>query len=783
MHFTKNGDISSSDDSNKDPEAKTIRRPGMTPQQKVRKRVIAKELIKVVPGARNIIFLGLWDFSRARWSAGCFVWSSRPERLLNAQEDLVYMKAFANTLMCEINRLEAVASDHAKTSFVANVSHELRSPLHGILGSIEFLQDTAVDPFQASVITTVETCGKTLLDTVNHVLEFAKLSKRSQKESPRIVGKETVAPAHSELDMDIDLAIVVEEVVEAIYAGQTFRSTGAFHGNEDEGTMFSSQQDAPSTMLSVTSTPSKFAGAVRLLLDIERLDSWNVRTQPGAVRRVVMNLLGNALKYTEKGVVCVSLQSTKTCSRKGSDLSFCLTVSDTGKGMSTDFARNHSFEAFSQEDSFSHGVGLGLSIVRHITSSLGGKIDLQSSKGKGTELKVSLAVELSSAPLDDNQNPVKIISQRVNGLIACILGPNNGIGSSRDVDSSKRAEDTFHRLITSWFGMKVFRAESVRGVDADFFIYVEPPSAELLLLNHGAGTENTHIPVIIITSNAFESANLRKGTQKLKELGRTIDIISQPCGPQKLARAFERCIYQNPFTAASDITDMPLAAVRIDDSTMSAVSSYQDQDVLTPDRTAEPKFVTKRPGIIRGESVLSTPNSDATTEALSVSVGGSVVSRISANHFPHSIRSASTEDKVSSVGEGLDIVLHPVLLVDDNEVNLKLLVAFVRKAKLSYETARDGLQALELYKEASSDPSRAFQAVIMDIQMPLMDGLSATREIRNFESRNRIDPAATIVALSGLASSSSQLEAFEAGVDHFLPKPVRFKEFLKLFQQ
>ena len=783
MHFTKNGDISSSDDSNKDPAVKTTRRPGMTPQQKVRKRVIAKELIKVVPGARNVIFFGLWDFSRARWSAGCFVWSSRPERLLNAQEDLVYMKAFANTLMCEINRLEAVASDHAKTSFVANVSHELRSPLHGILGSIEFLQDTAVDPFQASVITTVETCGKTLLDTVNHVLEFAKLSKRSQKESPRIVGKEALAPPHSELDMDIDLAIIVEEVVEAIYAGQTFRSTGAFHGNEDEGTVFSSQQDAPSTMLPLKSTPSKFAGAVRLLLDIERVNSWNVRTQPGAVRRVVMNLLGNALKYTEKGVVCVSLQSTRTSSMKSSDLSFCLTVSDTGKGMSTDFARNHAWEAFSQEDSFAHGVGLGLSIVRHITSSLGGKIDLQSSKGRGTELKVSLTVKLSSAPPDENQNLVKVISQRVHGLIACILDPGNGIGSSLDADSSKRAEDTFHRLITSWFGMKVFKAESVRGVDADFFIYVEPPSAEFLLQNHGPGTENPHIPLIIITSNAFESANLRKDTQKLKELGRTIDIISQPCGPQKLARVFERCIYQNPFTTASDIANTPLAAVRIDDSTMGAISSYQNQDVPLS-QMAEAKSVPKRPEVVRGESVLSTPNSDEPTDALSVSVGGgSNVSRFSANHFPRSARSANNEDKISSVGEGLDIVLHPVLLVDDNDVNLKLLVAFVRKAKLSYETAHDGLQALELYKEASSDPSRAFKAVVMDIQMPLMDGLSATREIRNFETRNRIDPAATIVALSGLASSSSQLEAFEAGVDHFLPKPVRFKEFLKLFQQ
>lgn len=124
-----------------------------------------------------------------------------------------------------------------------------------------------------------------------------------------------------------------------------------------------------------------------------------------------------------------------------------------------------------------------------------------------------------------------------------------------------------------------------------------------------------------------------------------------------------------------------------------------------------------------------------------------------------------------------------MLLVDDNDVNLKLLVAFVRKAKMSYATAQDGLQASELYKEASKNPSSAFRAVVMDIQMPVMDGLTATREIRKTETKSRIHSAATVVALTGLASTSSQHEAFGAGVDHFLQKPVKFKEFLKLLEQ
>lgn len=181
IHFSIDGNVSSSEEGS----ARDRVVNGVPPVHSDKKRAIARELIKVVPGARNVIWLPLWDFSRSRWAAGCFIWTSRPRRLLNAQEDLTYMRAFANTIMGEINRLEAIVSDQAKTSFVANISHELRSPLHGILGSIEFLHDTAIDAFQASMITTVETCGKTLLDTVNHVLDFAKLSKRPEQDARR----------------------------------------------------------------------------------------------------------------------------------------------------------------------------------------------------------------------------------------------------------------------------------------------------------------------------------------------------------------------------------------------------------------------------------------------------------------------------------------------------------------------------------------------------------------------------------------------------------------------
>jgi CheY-like chemotaxis protein len=124
-----------------------------------------------------------------------------------------------------------------------------------------------------------------------------------------------------------------------------------------------------------------------------------------------------------------------------------------------------------------------------------------------------------------------------------------------------------------------------------------------------------------------------------------------------------------------------------------------------------------------------------------------------------------------------------ILLVDDNDINLKLLVRFVTKANYAYECATDGLQAVEAYKGASGDRNRAFRYVLMDISMPVMDGLAATREIREFEKRNRIEPRTVIVAMTGLASEMTQDDALRSGVDYFQIKPVIFKDLLKVLER
>jgi signal transduction histidine kinase len=98
------------------------------------------------------------------------------ERVLTHARDLNYLAAFGNSIMAEVARLDVVGADRAKSDFISSISHELRSPLHGILASVELLHDTTVDLFQYGMIDTIERCGRTLLDTIQHVLDFAKIN-------------------------------------------------------------------------------------------------------------------------------------------------------------------------------------------------------------------------------------------------------------------------------------------------------------------------------------------------------------------------------------------------------------------------------------------------------------------------------------------------------------------------------------------------------------------------------------------------------------------------------
>jgi hypothetical protein len=159
--------LSSTDESSSASEAKS---PGNgTPKRKNagnRSTRISRAIQTMLPNARSVAFVPFWDYERSRWFAGCFCWSDRARRLLSATVDLAYYKVFSHSVMRELSRLDALALNQLKTTFVASISHELRSPLHGILGTLEFIKDTPLDSFQTSMFNSLSACGQTLLDTM-----------------------------------------------------------------------------------------------------------------------------------------------------------------------------------------------------------------------------------------------------------------------------------------------------------------------------------------------------------------------------------------------------------------------------------------------------------------------------------------------------------------------------------------------------------------------------------------------------------------------------------------
>ena len=128
-----------------------------------------KVLLQIFPGARSIGFMPLWDSHKEKWYAGGFVWTRQANRSFTRHGHLSFLEAISSIVMADFARLNAIASERAKTDLLGSVSHELRSPLHGILGCVELLEDTPKTSFQSEMLQSIEGCGRTLLETIEQV--------------------------------------------------------------------------------------------------------------------------------------------------------------------------------------------------------------------------------------------------------------------------------------------------------------------------------------------------------------------------------------------------------------------------------------------------------------------------------------------------------------------------------------------------------------------------------------------------------------------------------------
>ncbi|KAG5973302.1 hypothetical protein E4U58_005345 [Claviceps cyperi] len=756
-------------------------------------------LMHLLPGARCIAFAPVWDPSTQRWSAGAFAYTKVSSRVFSTKMELTYLIAFGTIVMSELSRLRATMANKSRMDMLSSLSHELRSPLHGLVLGVDMLQDTALDRLQKEFLNTVETCGRTLLDTVDHLLHWAKINnfmtRPSSTHARALIGhgskrdlgaehrnSKSVEAGMMSITTHVAVDALAEEVVESVFAGHTYQKLIAVHAAKASSSVepkCTALQRLDRMHVFMERYPDLMAsqpGDVVVSLDVEFNVNWVFLTQAGALRRVIMNLLGNSLKYTTRGFIQVSLSQRPAIGPCSSRIRarthvhrdvriVCLTVSDSGKGMTEEFLQSHLFVPFSQEDRLSPGVGLGLSLVKKIVSGLGGRIKVQSSRGNGTTISVELPLELavprslclnqngatppeaeSTAPKDTFERHVAALRGlhvRVAGFAheTSVSVPETGqlltpgIGKPFDEGAAVLAicRDWLH---TNVLDTSTDDEDTAAMTKADVLIctaahldWIRGECREILAL----------MPVVVLCANVAATRRMESRCEDCSPEA-VLEYSSQPVGPRKLARALASCLARWQQQAA------PGASVELPQPRSLSHKLLQNDAMVASDKSAgqEP------------------PNDETILNS------GSCANVLSA---PNAIPSSPKAVNVTSTKPHSPLSQDRFLVVDDNPINLKILSSCLKKMGHLHDAVCNGKEAVHAFRRGAG----VYKGIFMDLSMPVMSGFEASCLIRQHEKEAKLETC-TIFALTGLASAEAQQEAFACGIDLFLTKPVRLKE-------
>ncbi|KAJ5117189.1 hypothetical protein N7448_004132 [Penicillium atrosanguineum] len=747
-------------------------------KQRNRSRVSeSSKLNKFFPDACQVMFVPLWNATNSQWFAGCFCWTPQPTRIFNRAVDLSSIFGFASSLMTEYSRVESVIADRQKGDFISSISHELRSPLHGVLAATELLEDTELDEFQDSLIETINACGRTLLDTMNQVLDFSKIMslerrkrrsgrrrdpwKRKQAEEP---------PARMDPFVSTDLATLTEEVVDSVCLGHFHvQRSSTFRNHSPTLHSKPAEEDDEATTHS----------GVDVVVKISNSD-WLYKLQPGSLRRLIMNLLGNSLKYTKEGLVTVCIEATQRSYARSQpheleDL-VTLTISDTGRGISSEYLRTRLYTPFAQEDTLSVGTGLGLSIVRGIVETLQGSINIQSQVGQGTTVKVS--IPLARPGKEDSLLPTLHMESLVQKIPAT-SSPSRHVeftgkrAAIWGVDPSLLINDPFWssiiQYVTDWYGLQIVPWSANENVD---ILFADERDFSEEKLQHFP----TELPRLILFCNDPGSSGDSRA--KWSHLTDSLVILRRPCGPRRLANGILSCLNSTPTTPSPRHSspeqgfEVPERPKPSNTSRFAKEPTLSSSEHLSP---LAPKLLNTRPVSCNWGKYPT--KRDVPVLFSDAELSGHAMSR----NTPTPSATFSSSGSPAAIDISSARQSRPrVLLVDDNEINLRLLLTFMKHQKvMTVDTADNGRVAVD----AVERNLQGYDLIFMDISMPIMDGIEATRVIRALEKEREGCVPARIVALTGLSSLRDETKALDAGVDLFLTKPVSFKEVSRLIAE